>query len=215
MNEMKPIATVIGDVVGSRRAVDRGALHARLTAALSEVNASLAPVQPLRVTVADEYQGAFATVAQASRAALRLRLLMLPDVDVRHGLGWGAVAPLEADGSVQDGPGWWAARAAIEAAEEAERRPGWRRVRTAYRAAPEAGGPDPAHVESALWWRDEIVGGLGERALAILVGLLDGRAQRDLADQLGVTPSAVSQQVRAHGLAVLVAGDRLLARSGA
>jgi predicted transcriptional regulator len=45
----------------------------------------------------------------------------------------------------------------------------------------------------------------------VLRGLLAGSTQRELADELGITASAVSQRVRADGLAALVAADEELA----
>ena len=57
--------------------------------------------------------------------------------------------------------------------------------------------------------RDEIVGGLSDRSLGVLRGLLSGRTQREIAEKEDVSPSAVSQRVRHDGLAALVASDAL------
>ena len=67
------LATVIGDLVGSRTSADRVDLHERLRTALEEVNATLDPVRPLWVTAGDEYQGTFATVGRAVQASLLVR----------------------------------------------------------------------------------------------------------------------------------------------
>lgn len=204
MSEMKPSpAVVIGDLVGSRRSPDRTALHARLTMALAEANRR--HQGDLRITAGDEYQGRFATVGEALRATLTLRLALLPDADVRHGIGCGAVESL--DEQVEDGPGWWAARAAIEAAKEAQERAGTRSLRTAYRLAPDTAGPPQAAVNAALLGRDELLGRLSGRGVSVLRGLLSGRIQRELAEEEGVSASAISQRVRSDGLAVLVAMD--------
>ena len=205
------MATLIGDLVHSRRAGDRHALHERLATALEEVNDLLGPVTPLRVTVGDEYQGGFATVGDALRASLRLRLALAPEADVRHGLGWGEVAVLQEEPRIEDGPGWWSARDAIHDVERAEGRAGSRLRRTVYRRAERTEGPDPATLEAMLILRDQLVGGLDDRSLLVLRGLLAGVTQRDLAAELGVSPSAVSQRVRADGLAALVAADAALA----
>ncbi len=200
-------ATLIGDLVHSRRSEDRGALHGRLATALAEVNAELDPPTPLRVTVGDEYQGGFATVGGAVRASLRLRLALSPDGDVRHGLGWGEVTVLQEEPRVEDGPGWWSARDAIAEVHRAAQRPGSRWRRTVFRRAEGTDGPDPATLEAMLILRDQLVGGLDERSLAVLRGLLAGTTQRDLATGLGVSASAVSQRVRSAGLAALVEAD--------
>lgn len=199
-----PLATLIGDVVSSRAARDRGALHAALADAVARVNEGLAPVTPLRITVGDEYQGCFATRGQALRATLRLRLELAEHADVRHGIGWGDVTVLGESPRVEDGPGWWSAREAIESVEQAQARAVSRRLRTAYR------GPDAAVVNAALVGRDELLGDLDARSLSVLSGMLAGMSQQQIADRLEVSPSAVSQRVRRDGLGAILSIDDLL-----
>ncbi len=208
------VATVIGDVVGSRDAGSRSGLHARLEELVAHVNESTSPLVPLRITVGDEYQGCWATLGEALSAVRTLRLDGLPQVDLRHGIGWGEVAVLAESPRVEDGPGWWAARAAIEYAATEARRAGLRHVRSAYRCADGAAGPDEASVNAALVLRDQMLGGLSDRSLSVLRGLLDGRTQREIADDERISASAVSQRVRADGLAVLVAAEEMLGRVG-
>ncbi len=208
MTDLKPLATLIGDVVGSREVADRAALHDRLVTVVDLVNVRFAPVVPVRITVGDEYQGGFATVGEALVAALRLRLLVLPEFDLRHGIGWGPTTVLSDEPRVEDGPGWWAAREAIGsvAAKAASGA-----LRTAYRrAAEDAGGPDPAAVNAALVSRDALLAAASPRSWGVLRGLLSGMSQREIADAEGISPSAVSQRVRRDGLDALVATDDLL-----
>lgn len=207
------VATVIGDVVGSRAVPDRRRLHARVSAALALVNEAHAPLLPLRITIGDEYQGAFASVGDALRATLRLRLELLPEHDVRHGVGWGEVSVLQDSPRVEDGPGWWAAREAIVAVETAEHTTGGRGRATAFRVAGELSAERSGEqhaVEAALTLRDQLVGGLSDRSVSVLRGLLGGRTQREVAERLEISPSAVSQRVRTDGLAALVAADELM-----
>ena len=215
-----PVATVLGDIVGSRGFRDRRDLHRRLVGRLDELNdlfraeeretATAVLASPLRVTAGDEYQGTFTTLGGALRATRWLRLALLPDVDVRHGLGWGPVELLDEEPRIEDGPGWWVARDAVVAAEEEAARAGHRRRRTAYCRAEGYDGPDPDAVNAALVLRDEMMGGLSDRSLGVLRGLLSGRTQREIAEKEGVSASAVSQRVRNDGLAALVASERLL-----
>lgn len=205
------LATVIGDVVRSRRSDDRGALHARLADVLAEVNTALGPVTPLRITIGDEYQGGFASVNDAVRATLRLRLALAPGIDVRHGIGWGEVTVLQERPRVEDGSGWWAAREAVHAVHKFEERPESRLRRTVFRRADGIEGPDPATLEAMLILRDQLVGDLTKRSMFLLRGLLTGTTQRALAHDLGISASAVSQRIRADGLAAMVAADRALA----
>lgn len=212
MDEVKSKAsvTVIGDLVGSRRSLDRAAVHARFESAVDAINATYAPPVPLRIGLGDEFQGIFATLGDALTATLRLRMALLPDVDVRQGIGWGPVLVLAESPRVEDGPGWWAARAAIETVEAYERKAPLRAIRTAYVAAEGEPGPDPALVNAALMSRDLVVTGLSERSMSVLDGLMRGRRQQEIADDLGISPSAVSQRIRAEGIGVLLAADELL-----
>ncbi|MCY7400967.1 MAG: SatD family protein [Nocardioides sp.] len=214
---MKPtpaLAALIGDLVGSRISVDRADLHDRLGAALAEVNALVPTVRPLWITAGDEFQGTFATVGTAVQASLLVRMRLAPAHDVRHGIGWGSTTVLDEAGGIEDGPAWWAARAGIEAAERAERSAPGRSLRTAYVLADAVDGPDPGLVNAGLVLRDERVSGLSERSLSVLRGLLSGQTQRDIAESLGISASAVSQRVRADGLAALVTAHELVGETG-
>lgn len=204
------VATMIGDVVASRRASDRAGLHEQLSTTLARLNDRAHPLVPLHVTTGDEFQACFRHLGDASTAALRLRLALLPDLDLRFGLGWGQVTLLEQSPRVEDGPGWWAARDAIVAVATEARKAALRSTRTAYRRAADTPGPDEAAVNAALRLRDHLVGSLSGRSRDILRGLLDDTPQVELAEQLGISPSAVSQRVRADGLGMIVAAETAL-----
>jgi hypothetical protein len=226
MGTMKDQASrclLIGDLVGSRGAPNRRALHRAVETALVTVNAAVPAVTDLRITVGDEFQGAYATLGSAIEAALRVRLELLPGADVRVGIGRGPVQLLDAERGIEDGPGWWAARAAIEAVEQAAGRPATRHLRTAYHPAPEdadggAGGPDGPGggggadaVNAALLCRDHLVGSLSHRSIRLLRGLMDPHTtQSELATLEGISASAVSQRVRADGIGAVLAAEDLL-----
>jgi len=201
-------AAVIGDVVGSRRAADRAALHRRVSAALGQVTAGA--IDPPVFTVGDEFQGSYPTLGAAIDATLQLRLLLAPEIDVRFGLGWGTVTVLDADAGIQDGPGWWAAREAIRHTAEIQRQPGFALVRTTFRAD-EGTRADAAAVNAALICRDHLLGSLDERSLRILGGLMAGRTKKELAAAEGISASAVSQRAGRDGLDLIVTASRYLA----
>ncbi|MFB9311987.1 SatD family protein [Nocardioides plantarum] len=207
------VVRIIGDVVGSRGVEDRLGLHQRLSRVLAEANDRWDA--DLRITVGDEYQGTVASLGAAVAVTLAVRVALLPDHDVRHGLGRGPATVLDHDRAIEDGPGWWAARAAIEAVADLEASAVTRTARTAYRsvgsddpAGDPAGDPAAPAVEAALLARDELVGRLDARSLSVLRGLLGGRSQRELAEEAGVSASAVSQRVRRDGIGVVVTMSR-------
>lgn len=196
---------MIGDVVGSREATDRVALHDRLTAALRDIED--ATYDPPAFTVGDEFQGSYPHVGAAIDVALRLRLAVAPDVDIRFGIGWGDVTVLDQQTGIQDGPGWWAAREAIEQTALLQRRPGLATVRTMFRAD---GRTDVAAINAALMCRDHLLGSLDDRSLRILKGLMDNHTKKGIAHAEGISPSAVSQRAARDGLDLIVTASELL-----
>jgi SatD family (SatD) len=195
------VATLIGDVVDSRGFTDRRRLHRALTDGLDGI-AGTALDEPA-LTVGDEFQGTYPTVGTAIDAALSLRLALAPEVDVRFGIGWGAVTVLDTVSGIQDGPGWWAAREAIEWTAAAQLHPGLAHVRTAFRNTADT-GPTAQAVNAALICRDHLLGSLDDRSLRILAGLRVGRSKKELAMAEGISASAVSQRAGRAGLDLIL-----------
>ena len=198
-------AALIGDIVSSRRVADRRAAHRAMYRALRDVAADA--IDPPAFTVGDEFQGSYPTVGAAIGAALSLRLAVAPGLDVRFGIGWGAVTVLDADAGIQDGPGWWAAREAIEWTAAAQRQPGLALVRTSFRGEQRT---DVDAVNAALICRDHLIGSLDERSLRILKGLLSNHTKKDIAAAEDISASAVSQRAGRDGLDLIVCASQYL-----
>lgn len=174
--------TLIGDLVGSRGLPDRAHAQERLGAVLAEVTALVSPLQSLEPTVGDEFQGLFTGLGDATLATLLVRLALVPEIDVRCGLGHGEVTVHDASKRplLQDGPGWWAARDAVN--EIGSRRRTW------------YVGPGAARVNAFLLSRDALVDRLSERGRRMLRMALLGDSQQRIAEVEGISKSAVSQQ---------------------
>ncbi|WP_076261546.1 SatD family protein [Intrasporangium flavum] len=212
--EASPVV-LIGDIVDSRLHADRQRLHDALEAAIDEVNTALTPLDPLVITLGDEFQGVFATLGDALAASFRVRAHLHPDADVRFGVGRGEVSTLDPVRGVHDGPGYWAARDAIVEVEERATRPRSRTARTGY--SPDASGASGSHdtattLRVALDCLDFMVGSMSTTTRDILGGLMDGRSQHDVATRLGVSASAVSQRVRRDGVGVALDAMAALGR---
>ena len=199
------VATLIGDIVGSRRVADRTVAHRELNRALADVAAHA--IDPPAFTVGDEFQGSYPTVGSAIDAALSLRLAVAPGIDIRFGIGWGAVLMLDERAGIQDGPGWWAAREAIEWTASAQRQPGLALVRTSFRGNDR---DDIDAINAALICRDHLIGSLDDRSLRILKGLLSNHTKKDIAAAEGISPSAVSQRAGRDGLDLIVQASQYL-----
>jgi hypothetical protein len=262
---------VIGDIIGSKAHRDRRVLQIHLRRALDDVNARVGALQRLEMTLGDEFQGLYASLAAAVQVTLLVRLCLVPRADVRFGIGWGPLYVYE-PGEVpygQDGPAWWEARRCIDAVAGAQRQRGSPRgLRTCFsswqdgprqparegvisrqaspgagparagpaRAGPEEGGasvqltfpgmgpglPAPALlpaipdelVNAYLVCRDDLVGQMDDRDVRIVLALLDGRRQMDIATEEGVSASAIAQRLAKSGSYALLRSVGLIERTG-
>ena len=200
-------ATLIGDVVGSRRVVDRSAAHRATNRALRDVGAGA--IGAPAFTVGDEFQGSYPIVGAAIDAALSIRLALAPGIDVRFGIGWGAVSILDPQAGIQDGPGWWAAREAIEWTAAAQRQPGLAMVRTSFRVAG-VDRTDADAINAALLCRDHLLGSLDDRSIRIVKALLTNQTKKDISAAEGISASAVSQRAVRDGLDLIVVASQYL-----
>ena len=202
---------LIADVVGSKQHADRAALQERLAAAIERANADERVVQPLHPVLGDEVQGAVSGLGDGLLLALELRIGLLPEVDLRAGLGVGRYEVFDPTRSPvsQDGPAWWAARRAIDEAKEQGGRPATRHVRARVCALGPEGEPAPdgdviAAVNGFLGLQDFVLASMTDRHRRLLAAALAGEQQRDVARREDITQSAVSQGLQTSGAQALV-----------
>jgi hypothetical protein len=196
------------DIVASRSAPDRQRLHDTIEAVLDGVNRAHPVLDPAVITLGDEFQGVYATLGDALTASFHIRAGLFPH-DVRFGLGRGDVQTLDPARGIHDGAAYWAARDAIEAAKGLADTPALRMTRSAFRSAVDAAGMVDA-VNAGLLTLDQLVGTMSVVSRRILNGRLAGASQRELAEQEGITPSAVSQRVIKDGVTVALETMRML-----
>ena len=192
---------VIGDLVGSRQQTSRAAVQKHLLTALQQVNARLPDaVQKLEPTIGDEIQGVYTDLHDALYATVLVRLALPEGMDCRFGIGAGEleIVGSSAYGLIQDGQAWWSARKAIDEAEARGRNFPGLRTRI-VRDGSEKGDV----VNAYLLCRDTIVSDFDGRQRRIALGVLDGKKLAQIADEEGISTSAVSQRYRA-GVSVLV-----------
>ncbi len=195
-------AAIIGDVTGSRQTGDREDLQRALQRAMDQANEAVPPIQRLTMTVGDEFQAMYSTIAEASQAALRIRLDLWPEVDVRIGIGWGELTlePLNPPFG-QDGPCWWRAREAIEevkAAEQSNSVP--RSVRTRCRTGSESDSLINAYLSN----RDQVLSGFDELDVTIANLRIKGMSQKEIANEVGLAQSSISRRLQTHGILTIL-----------
>lgn len=205
---MKPSAesgeavAVIGDLVASRDSASRARAQDALIAAL-DLAAQIAPsVQQPAPTIGDEFQSTHDTITDALLTALVVRLALPEEMDARVGIGRGSfeVVGRSEYGLTQDGPAWWNARDAITEVERRAAR------QTGLRTWVHEGGTVNAYVMA----RDALVSDFDGRQRRLVLGLLQGRTQRQLAESEGISASAVSQSLRRSGALAVVDGLELV-----
>jgi hypothetical protein len=200
------------DLVGSRRQPDRAEAQRQLVEALVQVNSAVPAEQPLAPTVGDECQGVYLDVPSALLATLLLRLVVSEPLDCRFGIGVGRSLSIgQGDhGPMLDGTAWWSARDAIV---EAKRREDGKHklLRTWYAVGDgESQVSDPILINAYLLGRDQLVSGMNARSRRLLLGLLNGRTQVQLAAAENISQSAVSQNLQRSGALAVLGGVELL-----
>lgn len=205
---------VIGDVLGSRSQKDGTDWHRSLVAALNRVNEQVTAVQPLAPTVGDEFQGLYSSPSAALWATMLVRLELDDGLDCRFGVGVGFYSTIgEGALPIQAGTAWWSAREAIVtgALQESVRQP---TLRTWYRCEPDENLPGTPLAEGPtnayLLARDHIVTQMGARTRRLLLGIIKGETQSEIARREGIIQSAVSRNLRRNGAYALLEGAELL-----
>jgi hypothetical protein len=208
-------AAVVGDVVSSRQHSDQHALFSVLKRVLADVNRRETSIQPLQMTIGDEFQGAYGRLGTALEACLLVRLRLIGVCDVRFGVGWGEITVYDPDLApmAQSGSAWWRAREAVDEVAALSSRRMWPRgVRTLVKGAESNLG---AALNAFLLCRDELLADMDQSAARIALGVISGERQSDIAEALGVSQPAVSKQQRSNGvMAVLRAHDLLKRMNG-
>ena len=199
------VAAVIGDVIASRDSGDRASLQKNLVAVMGQLNNTHKAIQPLSMTVGDEFQGLYRDLTTALAVALRLRIELLPSIDVRVGIGWGELTLVPTDPPFgQDGPCWWRAREAIDdvkSGESSNSVPG--SVRTMSRTGTDA----DALLNGYLGLRDHIVSDFDDLDTRLAALRLDGFSQVEMARTVGLSQSAVSRRLQNHGISAIISGQ--------
>lgn len=209
------VAAVVIDLVKSRSHPDRRELQRQVVDALDRVNAAVPPRIGLAPTYSDEFQGLYDNARAAIHATYLVRLHLPEGADCRFGIGVGQSTVVEErDGtSILDGSAWWSARSAIETAKSRENGDEpwartWFEIAESDKGAP--GVPDEAITNAYLLCRDELLASLTPTARRALRGRLLGQTQGQIAEQLGITQSAVSRSLARSETAALAASSLVI-----
>ena len=197
---------LIADVEGSRRVREREALQRRMAAALADCAAELPPgalAGGPEQTAGDEVQALLREPAAAVDLLTGLAERLFP-VRLHAGLGWGPLAtaaPPPPPGRIErvalaDGPCLHRARGALELARE----------RDAWAVARGLGEPADTVLSSQLELLGTLRDGWTDKQARYVLGARDA-LQKDVAERYGVSPSVVSESLKAAHLSAMLRGE--------
>lgn len=197
-SEAEPgFAALIGDVVSSRTSPDRSRLQRRLLQEMEELNDRIGPglASPLALTGGDEVQGLLARPEDAVEIVVGLSEAIFPERLV-FGLGYGALSTeIYPDVARIDGPCFHRARSGLgELGDD-----GWLTAR----------GFDPAE-DRAVTALFALMGAIRarwtEKQLAY-ARAARRRPQKKVAEEFGVSPSTVSESLKASSFVIVRVGE--------
>lgn len=193
-SETPPVLfAVLADLVNSRAVADRAGQQRRLIAELERLNETYADdlAAPLAMTAGDEFEGLFVTSAHLVTIVQSLSDVVAPE-RLTFGLGAGDLTtPLTGPVAERrvgrlDGSVFHAARAALRAA----------RRQDAWLAADGFGQATDVAVTGIGELLGELRQGWTERR-AQIVRLARGRRQKDVAEELALSKSVISEALKA------------------
>jgi hypothetical protein len=192
---MQPgFVAIIADVIGSRQATDRPALQHSLRGAIAKVNTEYAQQIASRflLTIGDEFQGLLHSPKHLDRILSTMRAALTPH-ELRFGVGFGRLdTELQPQAIGMDGPCLHRARTALDRAKARG---------TPIEVEPVQARPS-LHIYSLLFGALRARWTTKQRRAVDLAQ--SGQEGKQIAQRLGVSPSAVSQHLSAAGHDALV-----------
>ena len=188
---------LVGDLVASRRIVERSAVQERLRACLRQLNSKKREglVSPYTITLGDEFQAVFSTPDRLFRDALTVLIALYP-VEVRFSFAIGeistAINTKQAIG--MDGPAFHEARATIDRLKKTKN--------LFAIASPDGAGLTLINQSLALV--SHTIGKWPRNRLELLRGLTENHTVKQLARDLRVTDKAVYKSIDAGAIRTIV-----------
>lgn len=189
---------LLADLVGSRRVADRAAVQRRMLQTVEALNARHAGdlAAPLAVSRGDEVQGLFENRSAVVPVVVELADALHP-VEWCCGLGWGGLStPLGAEVVRLDGPAFHGARAALERAQADGR----------WLAVEGIGGATGQALESVFALMQALRHRWTDRQTEF-IRAVRGELQKDVAARFDVSPSTVSESLKAAGFGAVREGE--------
>jgi len=188
---------LVGDLVASRKIVERSAVQERLRACLKELNSKKREglVSQYTITLGDEFQAVLNAPDRIFRDALTVLIALYP-VAVRFSFSIGEISTaINTKQTIgMDGPAFHEARATIDLL---------RRTKSLFAVA-SPGGEGLTLVNQSLALVSHSISKWPRSRLEILRGLSENRSVKQLARELEVSDKAVYKSINAGAIRTIV-----------
>ena len=188
---------LVGDLVASRRIVERSAVQERLRACLRQLNSKKREglLSPYTITLGDEFQAVFSTPDRLFRDSLTILIALYP-VEVRFSFAIGeistAINTKQAIG--MDGPAFHEARETIDHLKKTKN----------LFAIASSDGTGLTLINQSLALVSHTIGKWPRNRLVLLRGLTENHTVKQLARDLRVTDKAVYKSIDAGAIRTIV-----------
>jgi hypothetical protein len=197
---MKKLA-LIGDIIASRKIIDRGNLQLKLQKLFVELNKNKRGIEsPYTITIGDEFQALFGSASGMLKDALKIISIIYPN-KVRLSYGIGAITTLinRKQALGMDGPAFHNAREGIfqQKNKGKARKP----QSTIAMVCPIESSKSAELIIVSLSLFSHLLSKYNKTALYALVMLYDGNPVNQIAQSLGISIQAVYKAIRTHDIA--------------
>lgn len=188
----------IGDIVGSKQLSDRSEVQDQLREVLQRLNRRGDPgvLSPYTITLGDEFQAVLGRADRVFLDALTIWVAMEP-VRVRFSFGVGRLeTPINAQEAIgMDGPAFHRARQGIEDLKETS---------GLFAITGEQGRGCVALMKPTLALISHLVGSWQPNRWRILLRLYEGGTVKEIAEELGISESAVYKNIESGDLKTII-----------
>lgn len=194
--------TIIGDIINSKKILDRNVVQRKLDNTLQSINKSYVNdiASRFAITLGDEFQAILYDSTKIFEIITRIDLEMIP-TKIRYAVGYGEITTDFKDNSLgMDGSSWWNARNTIDEIKQKHER-GLKEI-----ASIRVNGFDnkpiidlintsislATHIRNK--WKDEHINII--KFIINKYGLTSNIVQSKIADQLNITPSDLNKKLK-------------------
>ena len=204
---------IIGDIVDSRKIIDRGLVQKKLERILIDINSVYQDdiASSFTITIGDEFQGLLTRPDKVMEIIDKIKMQFYPE-KLRFGIGFGEmITEIRRDLAIgSDGPAYHHARNSIDIIKQSEEKYGQPEMDIVISGEKENLFSMPNIVLSMM--RHMESGWSEKQREAVYKSYLDSLNQKELAVNLGISQSSVQRRLSSAGYFTYISSKKALDR---